>query len=577
MKKVLVPLFVLVCLVTALPALAQETGSVSGVVVDAKGAPVADASVRITGDQLPAGRTVRTDTSGIYRFALLLPGRYAISVDKSGIGTASRHAIVEVGRDTQLEVVLGVAVTAEVTVVAAATPVVDLKTTELNFNYTAQIIEQLPLARTYAGLFQLIPGVAENGAFAPASGGSRQDNTFLIDGVNITNPLFGYLATEVNELDIVEFNVKRGAISAASGRSSGFMTNAVTKSGTNQLSGAVRFEMIPAEWVAGSDKQIKSTEDRWVPAYGVGGPLMRNRLFFYTSGRLFRSTTSERRNTFGELPDREESINELFVKLTGQPGGNMSFNVGYRHRPTQIDFAGIGASDSPDVATHNEGTNRVVSVNWHWFPTNRMVVEAKYLHMDEQSESVAVRQLGFQPAFDPNDLAAMGSFTQAGITIGGNSLALNRQNYKRDEFKATVSQYLDFAGAGHQVTAGFGYDDSHENLLRVANGWGSISRPVVNGQQIFAAVYYPTQPAQLGIGRTYSLFVQDDITIGGRLTVNAGVLLNRDAFIQEKETAITFVKFGFGDEVQPRVGANYNLRPGVGDKVYANYGRYYAL
>ena len=56
-----------------------------------------------------------------------------------------------------------------------------------------------------------------NGGFAPNAGGSRQDNVFLIDGVNITNPLFGYLATEINELDIQELSATRGAISAAAG------------------------------------------------------------------------------------------------------------------------------------------------------------------------------------------------------------------------------------------------------------------------------------------------------------------------------------------------------------------------
>jgi hypothetical protein len=562
---------------TAVPAFAQETGSISGVVVDAKGAAVADAAVRVVGDQLPAGRTVRTDTSGVYRFALLLPGRYTISVDKTGIGTATRAAVVEVGRDTQVQVVLGVAVTSEVTVVAETTPVVDLRTTELNFNYTAETIATLPLRRTYAGLFQLVPGVADNGAFAPAGGASRQDNSYLIDGVNITNPLFGYLATEINALDIVEFNVKRGAMTAASGRASGFVANAATRSGTNQLTGAIRVELAPEEWEKDTDKQIRDKENRIGPAYSLGGPLLRNRLFFYTSGRLYRHTVSDRHNNVGALPDRKDSVKELFVKLTAQPGSNMAVNAGYRHRPFKVDFASIGVNDAPGTATHNEGTNRVVNVSWNWFPTNTMVIEAKYLHLTEESEAVAATPLGFQPAFDPTNLEAMGSLTSGNFTVGANSLALNRTNYKRDEVKITASQYLDFGGTGHQFMVGFGFDDSHEDLLRVTNGWGSISRPVVAGQQIIAAVYYPTQPAQLGIGRTYTLFVQDDITIGSRLTVNAGVLVNRDDFIQKKETSVTFVKFGFGDEVQPRVGVNYNLRAGRGDKVYANYGRFYAL
>src|SRR5439155_1444866 len=129
---------------------------------------------------------------------------------------------------------------------AAAVFVLGLKSTEVNFNFTSQTIARLPLERSYRGLFQLVPGVAENrSSVGPSGGGSRQDNTYLIDGVNITNPGFGYLSTEVNPLDIAEFNIKRGAITAEFGRSAGFVANAVSKSGTNDIHGAARFDWMP--------------------------------------------------------------------------------------------------------------------------------------------------------------------------------------------------------------------------------------------------------------------------------------------------------------------------------------------
>lgn len=72
--------------------------------------------------------------------------------------------------------------------------------------------------------------------------------------------------------------------------------------------------------------------------------------------------------------------------------------------------------------------------------------------------------------------------------------------------------------------------------------------------------------------------MQDDITLTSRLVVNVGLLLNRDEFAQQiGDTKNTFLTFGFGSEVQPRVGVNYALRKDVGDKIYANFGRYYAL
>ncbi|HSL22819.1 MAG TPA: TonB-dependent receptor [Vicinamibacterales bacterium] len=552
----------------------QTTGSVSGAVFDQTGAVLQDAAVRISGENLPAGRTTRTSDSGLYNFPLLIPGTYAVEAEVSGLGKTSRVVEVQVGRDTQVDITIGVAGLQEQLTVTAATPEVDLKSTEVAFNYGREEIQALPLQRSYAGLLQLIPGVADNGAFAPNAGASRQDNTYLLDGVNITNPLFGYLSTEVNEFDIVEFNVKKGAVSAEFGRSNGAVTNAVTRSGTNQLRGGVRFEMIPNNWIAEAKSGLPNTQDRWIPAYMLGGPALKDRLFWYTSGMFSRAETHGRVNNLGPVPDRVETTKDFFGKLTAQLGNTNQFNMGYRARPSTCEFCSIGVNSAPEVGTNNEGTNRVVTVAWNWFPTSRTVLDVKYLRMDEETEQVAITQFPFQPTFDVNNLAQMGQYTAGGITRGGDALALNRQNYKRDEIKATLTQYFDSPGMNHQFKVGFGFENSNEDLTRESNGWGIVTP--ISGNR-YQALYYPTQPAQIGIGETYSLFVQDDISIGDRLVINAGVLFNKDDFSQETDEKRTFVSFGFGDEFQPRLGFNYRLREETGDKIYANYGRYYSL
>ena len=99
-------------------------------------------------------------------------------------------------------------------------------------------------------MFQLIPGVPDNRSpIGPAAGGSRQDNLYLIDGANITSPAFGYLSTEINELDIAEVNIKRGGISAEFGRTAGTVVNAVSRSGSNRFSGVGRVDWLPESMV----------------------------------------------------------------------------------------------------------------------------------------------------------------------------------------------------------------------------------------------------------------------------------------------------------------------------------------
>ena len=553
-------------------ASAQETGSISGYTFDATGTAVAGVTITVTGAQLPGARTVTTSDSGFFQVPILLPGSYTVKASKAGVGDSQRTVIVEVARDSQVDLALGVALQESVAVTAAA-PRVDLRSTEVNFNFSKALIDQLPLQRTYAGLFQLIPGVAENNSFAPNGGGSRQDNTYLLDGVNITNPGFGYLSTEVNEFDIQEFSVKRGAITAEFGRASGFVTNAITRSGSNSLSGGARLEMIPSAWIKDSDKRIHSTTSRLVPSVALGGPILHDKAFFYGSAQASMIDTTERSNNLGPVPDREQRTYDYFGKITAAPANKHFVSASYRSRPNTDEFAGVGANDSAAVATNTEGTNRVATATYSWFFSSTGYVDVKYLRLDEQSETVAVTDLGFQPSFDVRNLAAMGQFTVGGVNVGGANLKLNRQNYSRDEIKATVSQYLDFKGMSHQLKAGFGIEGTKEDLTRESNGWGLVS--IVQAGRQVQARYYPRQPSQLSKSRTYSLFFQDNLTIGPRLVVNAGVLFNQDDFRQELDSTNTFLTFGMGSQIQPRLGANYNLRKGAGDKVYGNYGRYY--
>jgi TonB-dependent receptor-like protein/carboxypeptidase family protein len=587
MRQKFVCLLVWACLLAPAVALAQQTGSVSGVVLDQTGGVIQGATVRVVGDLLPAGRIVQSDVNGMYRFPLLLPGQYIVTVEKSGLGKTSRTVEVAIDRDTQLDLTIGVTTTESVTVVAA-TPVVDVRSTEVNFNYKASDIEALPLQKNYSGLFQLIPGVADNNSFAPSGGAGRQDNKYLIDGVDITNPGFGYLSTEVNGLDIAEFNVKRGAITAEFGRATGFVTNAISRSGTNAFHGIANVELRPRSFsadenalnTAGEIVKINNTVSRHFESGSVGGPIVRDRLFFYGSAMWSQVKTTDRTNALGAVPDKTVETPEFFGKLTGQPTPTMFINGGFRYRPSDCEFCGIGNTQAASVAMNTESDAKVATITWNWFVSSRSIVDARYIHMEENATNLPLTDLGFKPTFNVNDLGSMGQYTDTtgpfSVTRGVWNLRSEVVNYKRDEFRATFSQFFDVGTTNHELKAGFGFEEGSETLERKSNGWGILAFTGSGNSQI-QATYYPEQPAQVSPGRTYSLFVQDNISLGSRLVVNAGVLINRDEFAQELQEKNTFLTFGFGDEIQPRLGVNYQLRKAVGDKAYANWGRYYAM
>jgi hypothetical protein len=606
-----------VALIIALPvaASAADTGTISGTVFDRDGQPVSGAMVKASGANLPAGRTVLTGTNGTFKFEYLLPGEYDVAIE-SDPGRAMRHAVVDVGKDTQVDFIAGLDVS-EFVSVTAVTPVVDVKSTEVSFNFKADALGFLPVERTYRGMFQLIPGVAENrSTVGAAAGGTRQDNTYLIDGANITNPAYGYLSGEVNQLDIAEVNVKRAAVSAEFGRTGGVVTNAVSRSGTNQFAGIARFDWLPEPLVKAyklpSDLLARglrpgafrdpSLTTEVTPAIGVGGPIVRNRAFFYGSARYGRQAKWSRINKAGvPLPDEVRTGSEFYGKVTAVPTAAHQLTASLRNRPNHVSNSALTSDYAPGAGVSAENLSRVGTVEWANFMTPTTALNFRYLYFKEINEDEPVTGLGLLPAFDPAKLATMGQYTdpaQANLIVGGAPFS-NTQNYRRHELRATLNRFFDVGRTSHAAKAGAGYEFTEEEFNRLANGWGSIVTVNQNGIPALRTRYYTAQPPQLGQGRTSSLFVQDDLSVGTRVFVNAGLLLNRDTFSQEvtgshgcPQTILlkggaapfeshgdscTFMRFGFGDEVQPRLGISYQLRQGKNDKAYANWGRYYLM
>ncbi|MEO8055217.1 MAG: carboxypeptidase-like regulatory domain-containing protein, partial [Acidobacteriota bacterium] len=221
---------VLLVTVLATAAWAGETGSVSGVVKDGSGLPVPGATVKITGAQAPY--TGVSNANGAFKFGVLLPGEYVVSADLKGLGSARQQVKVFVDNDAQVTLTLVSATKTEV-VVTGSIAEIDKKSSESNYNYTDNTLKDLPLSRTYQGVIKIIPGAATDTSgigYVSMSGGTRQENKYLLDGVNVTNPGYGALGVDTNQLDIADFNVKKAGITAEFGRTSGAMINVVTKS-----------------------------------------------------------------------------------------------------------------------------------------------------------------------------------------------------------------------------------------------------------------------------------------------------------------------------------------------------------
>jgi len=609
MKNALRILMAVALVVTASAAFAGETGSVSGVVKDGSGLAVPGATVKIVGAQAP--RTTVTNASGAFKFPTLLPGDYVVTADLKGLGTASHKVKVFVDNDAQLSLSLVQSTKAEVVVTGAATEI-DKKASEVNFNYTDNTLKDLPLGRTYEGVLKIIPGAAADTAGSgqvAMSGGTRQDNKFLLDGVNITNPGYGFLGVDTNQLDIADFNVKKGGISAEFGRTSGAMINAVTKSGTNQIAGAVQFNISPSSFQANNDFGTTQDVSTYNGQGNIGFPIIKDALFGYVSAAYYDTKTTGTTATYSGVtstqPDATAKNGDYFGKLTYFGGQNVLINAGFRALPAKSDNQFNSIYDAPTAAYGADTTNYVGNASVDWFVSKDTAVEAKFIHYTENDTSNGNNLIPpFQPTtINPKTLGAYGAFpdpTRNGGNSGVPEFQSTGDRYKRNEIKATLSQYFDFGSSQHQFKLGGGYEDDTMDTVRATNGWGTwatgISCPAsvcgVAVSNTDRARYYTSQPEQNSGARTYSAFLQDTITFKA-VTVSLGVLANKDDFAQickqgnvcgptgtpaeTTDTRINFMSFDWSTLIQPRLGITWNTNLVEGDKLYSSYGEYAGL
>jgi hypothetical protein len=169
--------------------------------------------------------------------------------------------------------------------------------------------------------------------------------------------------------------------------------------------------------------------------------ILQDRIFFYGSARYARETKWDRVNKVATpLPDEIRTAQEFYGKLTAVPTARHQLNVGYRHRPSHVENAGIDSSAAPSVATDTDNGSGIASAEWATFMTGRSSLSVRYLYMKENNEDEPVMDLGYLPPFNPDNLTAMGQYTdpaQADLKVGGNQFT-NIQNYRRHEARPWV-------------------------------------------------------------------------------------------------------------------------------------------
>ena len=301
-------------LALAIPGRAQivSQGSIEGIVFDPSGAVIEGAAVRATNLGTSAVFTAITDSHGLFRFPALSPSSYEVVVEHAGFATfIQKNITLMVGAEVNLTIRLVVAGRMEKVEVSSVPPMMETARSSVSTTVDTRSVADLPVnGRNFLSLIALTPGVSTPQGI-PFFSGQVWMNSLVVDGAdhNAFAPSFvagvdsdRYLFSQEA---IAEFQVNRSAYSAEFGRGGMGVINVVTKSGTNDLHGALFWYY--------RDRGLNATglinklnnepkDPLHVNQFGgaVGGPIVRDRLFFY--GNFDAQRRSEPNLTFLNLP-----------------------------------------------------------------------------------------------------------------------------------------------------------------------------------------------------------------------------------------------------------------------------------
>jgi len=292
-----------------------ETGQITGTVTDATGAVMPNAKVTVKAVATQAVRITLTAAAGNYTVTNVLPGVYEVTVEAPGFAKATKHAQVAVGARVGLDLKMEVGLaTTVVEVSGEAGVLVNTETQTIGQVMNTQRVVELPtLTRNIYALVATMGTVSEDdpslrGAGYAINGMRAASTNILLDGAANNDEFVGAYGQRVPLDSVQEFSVLTNNFTAEYGRASGGVVNVVTKSGSNGLHGTLyefnRVSALASNSFENNANEIdKSVFTRNQFGYSVGGPVKKDKLFFFQSTEWTRIRSSATR--FAMVPTQQ--------------------------------------------------------------------------------------------------------------------------------------------------------------------------------------------------------------------------------------------------------------------------------
>ena len=589
------------------PAFAQGplTGILEGVVESSDGSRLPGVTVTITSPSLQGERTAVTDGEGAYIFRGLPPGTYRVRMTLAGFGDFERTVTVALGAAASINAQMSVATVAETLEVPAEAPSI-LETPQVSTNYTGETIDSLAMNRNLAAIAELAPGVSDNGpnvGQVVIAGAFAYDNVFLLNGVDINDNLFGTANNLFIEDAVQEVQVLTSGISAEFGRFSGGVINAVTKSGGNTFFGSYRADFTNADWrdesrfvkegiAAGRPGARLNRDDVSLIHMGtLGGPIVRDRLWFFGAARRESTTNSQNLSVTGGSYDNTLNNNRYEGKLTGALSQNHNLQATYiRNSTEEINRASINTALSIDAATlvTRQVPNDLFVANYNGVLTPELFVEAQY----------SQKKFGFRGTGGTSQTITDSPFLALGLTGGiPNQSHYNApyfssfdpENRDNQQYSAALSYFLSTGSIGrHDFKVGFeNYTSSRTGgNSQSATGYVFRADPVaVGGQPVRDAQgrimpnfvpgvtrienWISLQGAEINL-KTLSFYVNDRWSLNEHWTFNLGARFEG----HKTDATQAEVQSISSSAIVPRLGATFDVKGDGRWILQASYAHY---
>ncbi len=542
-------------------------------------------------------RTVTADAEGDYRFPYLPVGNYVLTTGSGSQTGKSVPVVVKLGQATTVNLASrgttelgGVTVTAN-SVISA----VDVTSTESAMNINAQQIERLPVQRDVSAVALLAPGVNPGTAgFGGISfgGSSVAENTFYINGLNVTD-FYNRIGFSEAPFDFYkEFQVKTGGYSVEYGRTTGGVVNAVAKSGTNEFHYGSKFVWSPASfkthahdsYLDGTRYITRSrdvTDSKRLNVW-ASGPIVKDKLFFFAMYEA-RGIHPENTNNAGTSLTRSRADNGFWgVTLdwnitTNNQLSLLAFNNKNRTDSTTFtyDFDSAARGDKLSDAYSQSG-GRNWALTWTSYFTNNLSMKLLYGRNDRTDVSGA-----------PSDAVCSYVTRDSAVVDPGLPLgcASHLSIYDRDDLRKQTRADFEWTLGNHLVRFGIDREIDTSDLSQRYVGPGNIEYDVNSttpGSQISDAGIVPPGYYAYVRARRYEIFgnfestnqafyIEDNWSIGDNLVLNLGI---RDESFNNKDAAgRSYIKMD--NMISPRVGFSWDVKGDGTTKLFGNVGRYF--